>query len=373
MKPGPPGPLCKSGCGTQCKDCDDGGGTGGCRGPTCNHCIGLGCPSGSDCIGSGCDSGGRGSGNSNDPDETKSCSESSTVTDCSVDCNVGPESGSLSTSCYSTTCSQHVGCETTGTTTTSETTTACPIELPYTVSYGPEGQIPLMGGGGDSGEIIYAGLIGPNRVLYDPGEPVITTSAGTTKSTSTSSAQPAPTGSNIFYVWNWGGTGPNPMGSNPVNFIGAGIAPALDWSCETIQKDLSNSDPNQYPYVLGKDGSQAAPDVFTLDPSGVCDENLMTFTKQDDGSYWATSQGQGGRARCTLANRPATLTCTGAMALDAKVTPLWTCMGDICGPGGKAGVVYCPSMDATDCPCPDDDSKLCISSDGGPYTCVCGD
>lgn len=113
--------------------------------------------------------------------------------------------------------------------------------MPYIASFGPDGQVPLMGGGGDSGDILYAGLIGPNPASYDTGyiggaSGSLTSRESTSASstTSTSSALPSPTGFNVFYIFNRGGTGPNPMGSNTVNLIGSGIAPALDWSCETI-------------------------------------------------------------------------------------------------------------------------------------------
>ncbi|KAF2167032.1 glycoside hydrolase family 18 protein [Zasmidium cellare ATCC 36951] len=194
---GPPGPICIIGCGSLGGG-GGGGGGGGCGRPNCNDCIGVGCSNGGDCVGPGCGdnsddgSGGDGGDNPDDPDDPddpeSSCSSSSTVTDCSVDCNVGPDSdeSTYTTSCFSTSCSDHVGCRATGSTTTEETTTACASEPPYTASFGPNGQIPMMGGGGDAGTILVPGYIGANPT-YDPSN---TGGTGTPTGTSTSTNPP---------------------------------------------------------------------------------------------------------------------------------------------------------------------------------------
>lgn len=70
--------------------------------------------------------------------------------------------------------------------------------MPYTATYGPNGQIPLMGNGGDDGDIIYAGLIGPNPTSYDPG---YTASTSTQSPKSTSSPAPAPSPTVTFTLY----------------------------------------------------------------------------------------------------------------------------------------------------------------------------
>lgn len=84
-----------------------------------------------------------------DGEDPTSCSTSVTATDCSVGCSVFPDDEEYSTSCYTTSCTDNVGCRPTGTTTTEETTEAC---VPETPPPRPQtGQVPMLGGGGDGG------------------------------------------------------------------------------------------------------------------------------------------------------------------------------------------------------------------------------
>ena len=113
--------------------------------------------------------------------EPTSCSSSTTVTDCSIDCNVELDGRTLSTSCYSTTCSDNVGCNVYPSTTTSETISACPIRAPYDATFAP-GQIPMLGEGG------YAGSVVAQGTLSNPGGTATRTSTSTRTSPSSGTA-----------------------------------------------------------------------------------------------------------------------------------------------------------------------------------------
>lgn len=152
---GYPRPTCKAGqkCGSLCEsNCfPDPGCFGIC------DCIGLGCPDCTllpcaNCIGPGCVTGGGGGGGGGNDGDPTTCSEKTTVTDCSVACSVTPKDSTLSTSCYTTTCSAVTVCQSTGSTTTSRTTVGCaplpsyppwfgsnPNVAPVTLGQGVEG------------------------------------------------------------------------------------------------------------------------------------------------------------------------------------------------------------------------------------------
>lgn len=75
-------------------------------------------------------------------------------------CSVQPDGPTLSTSCYTTTCSETEVCQSTGSTTTSRTTVACPSVPEYTPWFG--GQNPsdlqvMLGDGGFGGQVIETG------------------------------------------------------------------------------------------------------------------------------------------------------------------------------------------------------------------------
>ena len=136
-KPSPtcrPGQICGHACISNCSPDPGCIGLCGCIGLGCppkGGCIGLGC--GGACIGPGCGgSGGGSNGGDDNPDPSASCTRSTTVTDCEVACSVRPTGASLSTSCYSTTCSTITKCSATGSTSTSRTTVGCPTFPPVT-------------------------------------------------------------------------------------------------------------------------------------------------------------------------------------------------------------------------------------------------
>nr|POE49466.1 hypothetical protein CFP56_50383 [Quercus suber] len=195
----------------------------------------------------------------------------------------------------------------------------------------------------------------------------VTTPACATFVATGTTSQLAPTGSSAFYLINWDAT------VEGIEEHGAGIVPVLDWSCENVDKDVSSANVNSdaYPYSMAND----PPIVFTFDPQHVCNENNMTFTYHpEDSSFWVTSKDQGGRARCTEQNFPSELKCDTSTANVHDVTtytPLWTCLGDICGVGGSVGATYCPSTSATDCPTCADGTQACNSVNGGPFVCSC--
>ena len=161
VKPGPPGPPCKLGqiCGKPClinclppAPCI---GICGCIGPICkSNCIGPGCGGGG-----GGGGGGSDPGNPDDPDN-QSCTKQ-TVTDCDVACSVKPTDGSLTTSCYTTTCSEVTECSATPTTKTSRTTVGCPTLPPYVPWYTDEDEfLPTIPGGN------FGSMITPNPTSF---------------------------------------------------------------------------------------------------------------------------------------------------------------------------------------------------------------
>lgn len=153
IKPGPPGPLCTSGCGSPCRqNCnpDDSGCFGICG------CIGPLCPEGN-CVGVGCGGGGGGGG---DP---SSCRTSTTASFCEVECTVRKFPTTTTTTCNAPDCTRTVtACSTSGSTTTTTTTMECPIIPVYTQPPGGQ-QAPIIGSGGDAG------------VVEEQGDPPTTT------------------------------------------------------------------------------------------------------------------------------------------------------------------------------------------------------
>lgn len=120
-------------------DCSSSGSSSGtCTGPNCSErsCTGPNCSNG-ECSGSGCvdegtDAGGEAT-TSPTTSPTSSCTQTKTVTDCEIACTVFTPDGdsTVTTDCYSTTCSITQGCSVEASTTTTESTDS------NVCSYGP--------------------------------------------------------------------------------------------------------------------------------------------------------------------------------------------------------------------------------------------
>jgi chitinase len=173
---------CFPGCGIFA--CEGGCGIFGCYG----GCGLLGCHG--NCPLSEC--GGDGDG---DGQTTTACATSTTVTDCMIGCVASPNtaSGYVVTSCYTTSCSQTVGCAATATTTTSITTSGCPVLPVYTPWYTDVNQLLPTPGDPNWGGVIYAvGTYSPLLTLATASTTSITPSTTSTSTTASTSAAPTP-------------------------------------------------------------------------------------------------------------------------------------------------------------------------------------
>lgn len=102
---GPPGPICKSGCGTLCLfGCSPGGGGGGSGGGGIG-CIGGGCPGpGGNCVGAGCEE------NNDDDDDDNDDDEKEEEEDCATETNTECHQVCTKTPC-ATVCNTYIGCD----------------------------------------------------------------------------------------------------------------------------------------------------------------------------------------------------------------------------------------------------------------------
>ncbi|EYB21918.1 hypothetical protein FG05_11578 [Fusarium graminearum] len=100
---GPPGPICKSGCGNLCLfGCTPGGGGGGGGGGSLG-CIGGGCPGpGGNCVGAGCEENKDNDEDDDDDDDDDEDCATETNTECHQVCTKKP---------CSTVCNTYVGCD----------------------------------------------------------------------------------------------------------------------------------------------------------------------------------------------------------------------------------------------------------------------
>ncbi|KAF2150413.1 glycoside hydrolase family 18 protein, partial [Myriangium duriaei CBS 260.36] len=157
---GPPRPTCTHNCGS----------------PHCHpfclpelhcgglcHCIGHCGSEEVTCVGNCGGDGGTDGGSNLDPDNDPECSTSSTVFDCSVGCSVTDFGDtSLSTSCFTTSCSNVVTCATQGTTSTSETTTTvCPATAQQAAAWSPPSPNAPMPYMGADGQYTYGAMTAP--------------------------------------------------------------------------------------------------------------------------------------------------------------------------------------------------------------------
>ncbi|RGP81306.1 chitinase [Fusarium longipes] len=106
IAPGPPGPVCKSGCGKLCLfGCTPGGGGGGGGGGS-NGCIGGGCPGGGKCVGAGCTEDNQ----DDDKDEDEDEDEDEEEEDCATETNTACHQVCTTKPC-ATVCNTYLGCD----------------------------------------------------------------------------------------------------------------------------------------------------------------------------------------------------------------------------------------------------------------------
>ncbi|KAJ3540811.1 hypothetical protein NM208_g4894 [Fusarium decemcellulare] len=104
---GPPGPVCKSGCGTLCLfGCTPGGGGGGGGGGSIG-CIGGGCPGpGGNCVGTGCEE----NNDEDDDDDDEDDDEDEDEEDCATETNTECHQVCTTKPC-ATVCNTYLGCD----------------------------------------------------------------------------------------------------------------------------------------------------------------------------------------------------------------------------------------------------------------------
>ncbi|KAJ4179362.1 hypothetical protein NW767_014646 [Fusarium falciforme] len=106
VTPGPPGPICKSGCGTLCLfGCSPGGGGGGGCGGSIG-CIGGGCTGpGGNCVGAGCEE-----RNGEDDDDNDDDDDDDEEEDCATETNTECHQVCTTKPC-ATVCNTYIGCD----------------------------------------------------------------------------------------------------------------------------------------------------------------------------------------------------------------------------------------------------------------------
>ncbi|KAG8666653.1 hypothetical protein FPOAC2_11769 [Fusarium poae] len=112
IAPGPPGPICKTGCGKPCVlGCSPGGSGGGSGGGTIG-CIGGGCPGpGGSCVGVGCEStNDKDDDNDDDNDEDEDEDEGEDEEDCATETNTACHQVCTTKPC-ATVCNTYLGCD----------------------------------------------------------------------------------------------------------------------------------------------------------------------------------------------------------------------------------------------------------------------
>ncbi|KAF4496330.1 acetylxylan esterase [Fusarium agapanthi] len=108
---GPPGPICKSGCGKPCLfGCNPGGGGGGSGGGSIG-CIGGGCPGpGGNCVGPGCEKNKDDDNDDNDDNDNDNDDDDDDDEDCATETNTECHQVCTTKPC-ATVCNTYLGCD----------------------------------------------------------------------------------------------------------------------------------------------------------------------------------------------------------------------------------------------------------------------